>query len=242
MEQGEQMATYGYVRVSTAEQGGDDRTSLDTQRRRIEGLASAIGLTLDAVFTEPGVSGSRPLRERPEGARLWATLRPGDRIIAAKLDRLFRSAADALATAEELKGRYIELYLLDMGTEPVTGAGAARLFFGMLALVAEFERTRIVERITEGKRAKRQRGGHTGGKRPFGYQVQGEGRAATLEPDPDEQAAIARILTARAAGKSLRAIKAELAQAGHSISHQTVRRVLARQPAACSPAPTPPAP
>ena len=223
------MATYGYIRVSTAEQAGDDRTSLDTQRRRIEGLASALGLTLDGVFSEPGVSGSKPLRERPEGARLWATLKPGDRIIAAKLDRLFRSAADALATAEELKARYVELYLLDMGTEPVTGAGGvARLFFGMLALVAEFERERIAERMTEGKRAKRQRGGHVGGQRPFGYQVAGTGREASLQPVPEEQDAIGRIQAARAAGMSLRRIAAQMRDQGHRISHQGVKRVLER--------------
>ncbi len=29
------MAAYGYVRVSSAEQAGDDRTSLDTQRQKV---------------------------------------------------------------------------------------------------------------------------------------------------------------------------------------------------------------
>lgn len=38
------MATYGYARVSTAEQAGDDRTSLESQVRRIEGLAASADL------------------------------------------------------------------------------------------------------------------------------------------------------------------------------------------------------
>ena len=116
-----------------------------------------------------------------------------------------------------------------MGTEPVTGAGGvARLFFGMLALVAEFERERIAERMTEGKRAKRQRGGHVGGQRPFGYQVAGTGREASLQPVPEEQAAIGRIQAARAAGMSLRRIAAQMRDQGHRISHQGVKRVLER--------------
>ena len=36
------------------------------------------GLSLDAVFVERGVSGSKRLDERPEGARLLAVLKAGD--------------------------------------------------------------------------------------------------------------------------------------------------------------------
>ena len=45
-----------------------------------------------------GVSGSVPLAERPEGKRLLEAVEKGDVIITAKLDRAFRSAADALGT------------------------------------------------------------------------------------------------------------------------------------------------
>lgn len=222
------MAAYGYARVSTADQATDDRTSLDSQRRRIEGLALAADLSLTQVFIEPAVSGSKPFRERPEGSRLWGLLQDGDSLIAAKLDRLFRSAGDALATADELKKRGVALYILDMGIEPVTGTGAARMFFGLLALVAEFERQRILERISEGQRAKRQRGGHVGGLRPFGWDVVGSGRGATLSPNAAEQAAIPRIRAAHAEGVSLRRISADLAAQGIRLSHQGVKRMLAR--------------
>jgi len=43
------------------------------------------------------------LADRPEGQRLLTALQPGDVVVAAKLDRAFRSAADALETLEELK-------------------------------------------------------------------------------------------------------------------------------------------
>jgi putative DNA-invertase from lambdoid prophage Rac len=81
------MATYGYIRVSTAEQA--EGSSLEEQKRRIGGLAAAADLTLDLCFEDVGVSGSVPLANRPAGLRLCAGLQAGDSIIAAKLDRLF---------------------------------------------------------------------------------------------------------------------------------------------------------
>ena len=39
------MTVYGYTRVSTAEQAADDRTSLETQRRKIAAAAELSGLT-----------------------------------------------------------------------------------------------------------------------------------------------------------------------------------------------------
>jgi DNA invertase Pin-like site-specific DNA recombinase len=219
------MATYGYIRVSTAEQAGG--TSLEDQKRRIGGLAQAIDLTLDLCFEDVGVSGSIPLVNRPAGSRLCAALRSGDSIIVAKLDRLFRSAADALATAETFKKQGVNLYILDMGTEPVTANGASRMFFGMLALVAEFERTRIKERLEEGRQGKAAKGGHIGGTAPFGYRVEGAGKAAVLVPVPAEQEALETIRKARDEGLSLRRI-ADLIHERHglSISHMAVKRVL----------------
>jgi DNA invertase Pin-like site-specific DNA recombinase len=89
------MAVHGYVRVSTDRQA-DDGESLGTQQRIIEGYAMMNGLTLDSVFIERGISGSKPLGERPEGARLLAVLRTEDVVITPKLDRMFRSALNAL--------------------------------------------------------------------------------------------------------------------------------------------------
>jgi putative DNA-invertase from lambdoid prophage Rac len=48
-----------------------------------------------------------PLADRPEGGRLLAAVRPGDVVITSRLDRAFRSAADALMTLEELKAQSV---------------------------------------------------------------------------------------------------------------------------------------
>ena len=72
-------------------------------------------------------------------------------IITPKLDRRFRSAADALGTLEELKRPGHGLVMIDLGGD-VTGNGISKLVFTILSAVAENERDRIRERIREVKR------------------------------------------------------------------------------------------
>jgi DNA invertase Pin-like site-specific DNA recombinase len=158
---------------------------------------------------------------------MLAALKPGDTVIVAKLDRAFRNAADALATSEAWKKRGIDLIVADMGNEPVMQNGVSRMFFGMLALVAEFERERLKERTAEGRAAKREGGGHIGGSAPFGYRKIGAGRAARLEPDPAQQEAIATIRTLADTGMASRAIAAAVREKhGVSVSHVTIQSVL----------------
>src|SRR5260370_18737382 len=96
------MAVYGYVRVSTDRQA-DEGESLGTQQRVIDGYAMMNRLTLDSIFVERRVSGAKPLGERPEGARLLAGVKSRDRVVTPKLDRMFRSALDALEVLGRLK-------------------------------------------------------------------------------------------------------------------------------------------
>jgi putative DNA-invertase from lambdoid prophage Rac len=216
------MAVYGYVRVSTAQQA-DEGESLDVQRRKIEGYALMLGLTLDRVFVERGVSGARPLAERAAGAELLAALRPGDVVVTAKLDRMFRSALDALGVLGDLRDKNVSLHMIDLGGD-VTGNGISKLVFTILSAVAEAERDRIRERIGDVKADQRQRGRFLGGYRPFGYRVGADGE---LVEDPAEQAVIRRAAALRAAGKSYRAISETIAaETGTRISHVTVGRIL----------------
>ena len=79
-------------------------------------MGELAGLAVARVFEEPGVSGGTALADRPGGRELLAVLRPGDTVIVGKLDRAFRNAADALATAEAWKRRGVDLIVADMGT------------------------------------------------------------------------------------------------------------------------------
>jgi DNA invertase Pin-like site-specific DNA recombinase len=219
------MATYGYARVSTI--GQVDGTSLSEQERKLNAVAEARGEPLARVFVEEAVSGAMPLNERPKGRELYAALQPGDTLIVMKLDRLFRNTADALERTADWKRRGIHLISVDLGLEPITGNGVGKFVFTLLAAFAEMERERIAERVLEGKRAKRAKGGHIGGTAPFGWRVVGSGKDARLEPVQREQEAIRTIRRGRETGMSHRAL-AELAKDVHGvqISHEAIRKML----------------
>jgi DNA invertase Pin-like site-specific DNA recombinase len=218
------VATYGYARVSTLVQA-DEGESLEVQRRKIEGRGLELGKKLDRVFIERGVSGSKPLNQRPQGKVLLAAVKPGDTIIASKLDRMFRSAHDALNVLEQFKKRKISLFLIDLGGD-VTGDGISELVFTIMSAIAKFERGRIAERIAEVKADQRRRGRHLGGSRPFGFQIS---RKGTLTPVPKEQVAVRLIRRLQTRGHSLRAIADRVQQRlGLKVSHMTVQAVLHR--------------
>lgn len=206
------MTTYGYRRVSTFEQV--DRSSLDEQERRIRGAALIRNVSDVEIVTDAGVSGSIALADRPAGGAMVSSLRTGDTVIAAKLDRMFRDACDALSTAERFKKRGVALIMTDMGTEPVTESGVARMSFGVLALMAEFERARMLERMNEGRRGKKSKGGHIGGLAPYGYAVEGAGREATLLEVVGETRLVATVRTLRDEARSYREIGAILEDRG----------------------------
>ncbi len=182
---------FSYARVSTWEQAAEGTTSIGEQERRNRAVASirSAGAFDFVAYADEGVSGSIPLKDRPAGRELLSAAKKGDVIVATKLDRLFRSALDALQTVKELKEQGIDLILIDIGLDPVSSNGAAKLFFGILSMVAEFERERITERFEDGKRAKKAQHngtGHSGGSVPYGYRAVGKGREARLEIDENE--------------------------------------------------------
>jgi DNA invertase Pin-like site-specific DNA recombinase len=223
------MATWGYARVSTARQVNEGE-SLDVQRREIEGYAHMKGLKLDGLVVEEGVRGSVPLAERRAAGPLLAKLAKGDVLIAAKLDRMFRSALDTLQTVEALKARGVKLHLLDIGGD-VSGNGVSQLFLTILSAVAEFERTRIRERIGSTKADLKARGMYLGGHRPFGYRVTSD---SGLDPDAAEQAVVKRMAMMRKRKKTLQAIADDLNARGVPTSNgrrwspQQIKNVLAR--------------
>jgi DNA invertase Pin-like site-specific DNA recombinase len=84
-----------YIRVSSEEQA-ESGLGLEAQRQRIAAYCTMKGVRLAEVFEDPGVSGGKPLASRPAGSRLLAAAKNGKAlVIVAKLDRLFRSVADA---------------------------------------------------------------------------------------------------------------------------------------------------
>jgi putative DNA-invertase from lambdoid prophage Rac len=181
--------------------------------------------TIDEVIIEPGVSGSVPLHDRPQGGRLCQLVQKGDTVVAAKLDRMFRSAGDCISVVESFKARGVSLFLLDLngGADDVSGNGIARLFLTIVSAFAEFERDRIGERIRATKRQQKVRGEYSGGIYQFGYTYDAERRKVEI---PEQQAAIRKMKQLRDEGLSLRAIAERLRAEGVQISHVGVANVL----------------
>jgi len=188
------------------------------------------GMVLDQIFVERGVSGSVPLGDRPQGRALLALVQPGDAIVTPKLDRMFRSALDALAVLGGFRDKGVALHMVDLGGDVATN-GISKLVFTILSAVAEAERDRTRERIAEVKRDQKARNRYLGGVTPFGWRVEEGGE---LVPVPDEQEALGQMHQLRAEGLSLRMIADRISANGRRISHVSVKNLLAAQPGGCS--------
>jgi DNA invertase Pin-like site-specific DNA recombinase len=142
-------AKIGYARVSTSDQ------TLNLQRDALK-EAGCI-----KVFSDRGLSGS--VGSRPGLDRALASLRPGDTLIVWKLDRLGRSLAHLVQTIAELGERGVNFRSL---SDPIdTQSPGGRLVLHIMAAMAEFERSLIVERTRAGLEATRRRGKKLGRRR-----------------------------------------------------------------------------
>lgn len=215
------MKVYAYIRVSTAKQA-QEGLSIEVQEAQLEGYAKMNDLPINVWLRDRGVSGSIPLVEREAGKRIFEEAQEGDIVICAKLDRMFRSARNALNVLEQMKERGVKLHFIDLGGSVTNGIG--QLVFTILSAVAEQERTRIRERISEAKLKMRQEGRYQGGRVAFGYKVDDEGN---LVKDETQQKCIQVMRKKRKDGLSYRAISTFLKEELEvSISHNAVRMLL----------------
>ncbi|BCW82844.1 DNA invertase [Arthrobacter sp. NicSoilE8] len=131
----------GYARVSTRDQHTQAQTD----------VLEAAGC--EKVFVDHA---SGTLARRPALDQMLEYVREGDTLVVTKLDRLGRSVRNLKQIAEDLQERSIGLRALSQGIDTTTPGG--RLFFHMLAAIAEFEHDLIVERTHDGLAAARARG------------------------------------------------------------------------------------
>src|SRR5260370_27322548 len=129
------MALSGYARVSSQDQ------DLSGQ---LEALKAAGATT---VYREK-VSGVRA--DRPQLAKLMASLKAGDIVVVTKLDRLGRSTRELLELIDRI-GK-ADASFRSLG-DPLwdTSSSQGRLLSTLLAAIADFERDLIRERTGEGR-------------------------------------------------------------------------------------------
>ncbi len=150
-----------YRRVSTDEQAASG-LGLEAQYDACERHAASRGWHPVAVFTDAGVSGSIPLRDRPAGAAAVALAQAvGGILLVAKMDRLGRDAVDRLTTLRAAADEGWRIEAPDMGgVDAATPEG--KLVHGMMASVAEYEREVTRARTRAALRAKIRRGERVG--------------------------------------------------------------------------------
>ena len=224
-----------YTRVSSTEQ--IQGTSLEVQQEQATAYCQMKGLSLVAVCSDPGVSGSVPLAHRPGGRKLVDLIAQGevDCVVLAKLDRGFRSASDCLNTVEAWQRESVALHIVDCGGGSVdTRSPMGKFMLSVLAATAEMERGMIQSRCNAGREVRRAVNGRLG-EVPFGWAVTAAGK--DLVENPEEQEAIALVRSMHQDGHSLRAIAAELvrrgipSKKGGTWSHRQVASLLQRKAA-----------
>ena len=195
--------TVAYLRVSTLDQV-EHGVSLDAQRAKVEAWTSLHDRGELLVFSD-SISGKRA-DNRPGLQQALASLAPGDALVVYSLSRLARSTKDCIAIAELVEKRGADLVSLSEQIDTTSAAG--RMVFRMLSVLAEFERDQIAERTSSALQHIRASGKKTGGKIPYGYDLDEDGR--TLVRNEQEQAALLRIRSLRRDGHSLRSIASTL--------------------------------
>lgn len=185
---------FAYARVSTVDQ------LTENQREQI----AQAGYQIDERrYIEEKVSGSVAAGQRPGFARLLDRMEEGDTLVVSKLDRIGRDSIDVQQTVRLFMGRGIRLVVLQLGNLDLTSS-AGELMVKVLAAVADFERSLIVERTQAGQARARAEGKRFG--RPPALTSQQVERARTLA----------------SAGRSVSGIADEL-----GTSRRTVQRALA---------------
>jgi DNA invertase Pin-like site-specific DNA recombinase len=164
----------GYARVSTIDQ------NLDLQ---IDALKK---YGCERIYEEK-ITGTK--KDRPKLAEMMTILRPGDKIVIYKLDRISRSTKHLIDLSEFFEIKGVEFVSIQDSIDTSTPMG--RFFFRILASIAELERDIISDRTKDGLTSARARG-RVGG-RP---KVQGKKLDIALKMYKSKQYSIREIVEA----------------------------------------------
>ena len=156
------MTEIGYARVST----DDQRLDLQLAALRRAGVVDA------DIYVEK-VSGAS--KRRPELDLCLKALRPGDTLVVWKLDRIARSIREFYKRVDQVAARGARFRSLTEQFQFDEASG--RFILGILALVAEFERSLTSQRTKAGIEAARAQGWSPGRKVRFTPAMQAKAKA-----------------------------------------------------------------
>lgn len=218
-----------YVRVSTELQVSEG-VSLEAQKAKIAAWCELNDCTLEATYVDAGISGKRA-DNRPElQAALDHVCKTGGVLIVYSLSRLARSTKDTLSIGERLAKSKADLVSLSEKIDTTTAAG--KMVFRMLAVLAEFERDQISERVTLALDHKKRKGERRSRYIPYGFELGADG--VQLIENSQEQEVLAIVSQLRNEGLSMRAIAGELnnrgvpTKLGNPWKHSAIQKIIGR--------------
>ena len=186
----------------STERQASSGSSLSNQTERIKQYCELNEMELTVIFTDV-ISGKRADNRAGLTDAVKLAKDTGAALIVYSLSRLSRSTRDTLQIAETLTAAGADLISIKEKIDTTTAAG--KMVFRMLAVLNEFEREQISERVTTGIQHRKKKL-QVYGREPYGF-VKKSGRLVPVEA---EQKTIRSIFALRARGLSLRNIAGTL--------------------------------
>lgn len=173
-----------YARVSSERQ--EQERTIDSQLAALGDLARTRGWEVppSLVYRDEGYSGSRLDRPGLDALRDAASEGKVARLVVYCPDRLARNYVHQQILLEELQHRGVEVHFVE---RPITDRPEDKLLIQMQGVIAEYERTKILERTRRGRLYKARMGLWLNwGTPPYGYRMLPREKNAPMTPVVEE--------------------------------------------------------